>query len=246
MKIGVPREVKDHEYRVGMTPAGVHALVKQATTWWSRPGPGRQRHPDRDYEGAGARRRRARDGLGQAEMVIKVKEPLRRSTSTSARADALHLPPPGAAARADRRAARASRHRHRLRDDRRPRGPAAAADADVGGRRADGGRRRRDYLQRNFGGRGTLLAGVPGVPPGDVVIIGGGIVGINSAKMALGLGAGVAILEPNLDRMRSLDDIFHGELTTLASNPHNLTAAVRRADLLIGAVLIPGGRRRSW
>jgi alanine dehydrogenase len=96
------------------------------------------------------------------------------------------------------------------------------------------------YLQKTHGGRGTLLAGIPGVPPGDVVIIGGGIVGINALKMAMGLGASVTVLETNLDRMRYIDDMFHGQVITLASNGHNLLAALRRADLLIGAVLIPG------
>ena len=96
------------------------------------------------------------------------------------------------------------------------------------------------YLQRPLGGRGTLLSGVPGVPPGDVVIIGGGIVGLNSAKVALGMGARVTILETNGDRMRFLDDIFHGSVTTLASNAYNLAAAASRADIVIGAVLIPG------
>jgi alanine dehydrogenase len=84
------------------------------------------------------------------------------------------------------------------------------------------------------------MMGVPGVPPGDVVIIGGGIVGLNSAKVALGMGARVTVLETSADRMRFLDDIFHGAVTTLASNAYNLAAAVERADLLIGAVLIPG------
>ncbi|HEX6199086.1 MAG TPA: alanine dehydrogenase, partial [Thermoanaerobaculia bacterium] len=96
------------------------------------------------------------------------------------------------------------------------------------------------YLQRRFGGRGTLLSGVPGVPPGDVVVIGGGIVGLNSAKVALGMGARVVVLEANLDRMRFLDDTFLGQVTTLYSNRYNLLAALARADLLIGAVLIPG------
>jgi alanine dehydrogenase len=96
------------------------------------------------------------------------------------------------------------------------------------------------HLQGPYGGRGTLLCGVPGVPPGDVVIVGGGIVGLNAAKMALGLGARVAVLETNPDRMRYLDNLFHGAVTTLASNHHNLLAAIQRADLLIGAVLIPG------
>jgi alanine dehydrogenase len=96
------------------------------------------------------------------------------------------------------------------------------------------------YLQRGFGGRGTLLAGVPGVPPGDVVIIGGGIVGLNAARVALGLGARVTILDTNVDRLRFIDDIFHGAVTTLASNRHSVVAGASRADLLIGAVLVPG------
>jgi alanine dehydrogenase len=96
------------------------------------------------------------------------------------------------------------------------------------------------YLQRPYGGRGTLPSGVPGVPPGDVVIIGGGIVGLNAAKVAHGLGASVTVLETNLHRMRFFDNIFQGSVRTLASNHHNLKAGMRRADVLIGAVLIPG------
>jgi len=96
------------------------------------------------------------------------------------------------------------------------------------------------YHQRPLGGRGTLLSGVPGVPPGDVVIIGGGIVGLNSARIALGLGARVTILETSPERMRSLDNLFQGTVTTFASNYHNLLSALGRADVLIGAVLIPG------
>jgi alanine dehydrogenase len=96
------------------------------------------------------------------------------------------------------------------------------------------------YLQKFRGGRGTLLSGVPGVPPGDVVIIGGGIVGLNAAKIAVGLGASVTVLEASLDRMRYLDDVFAGRVATLASNHHNLCVAMSRADVLIGAVLIPG------
>src|SRR6476469_2447729 len=96
------------------------------------------------------------------------------------------------------------------------------------------------YLQRPNGGRGILLGGVPGVLPGDVVIIGGGVVGINAAKMALGLGARVTILDNNLDRLRYLDDVFGGTLQTLASNKAHIAEAVRHADLLVGGVLIPG------
>ncbi|HMB52385.1 MAG TPA: alanine dehydrogenase, partial [Thermoanaerobaculia bacterium] len=96
------------------------------------------------------------------------------------------------------------------------------------------------FLQKFAGGRGTLLTGVPGVPPGDVVIIGGGIVGLNAAKVAHGMGARVTILDSSVDRMRYLDDIFAGEVTTLASNAFNLRRILSRADLLVGAVLIPG------
>ena len=96
------------------------------------------------------------------------------------------------------------------------------------------------YLQKSNGGRGVLLSGVPGVPPADVVIIGGGVVGTNAAKVAAGMGADVTILEMSPDRMRELDDIFLGRVKTIASNAHTLEEGCRRADLLIGAVLIPG------
>jgi len=96
------------------------------------------------------------------------------------------------------------------------------------------------YLQKSNGGRGVLLSGVPGVPPADVVIIGGGVVGTNAAKVAAGMGADVTILEMSPDRMRELDDIFLGRIKTIASNAHTLEEGCRRADLLVGAVLIPG------
>jgi alanine dehydrogenase len=96
------------------------------------------------------------------------------------------------------------------------------------------------YLEKPEGGRGVLVGGVPGVPRGDVVIIGGGVVGLNAAKMAVGLGANVTILDKSLPRMQYLDDVFAGRVTTLMSNPITIPAAVRRADLLVGAVLIPG------
>jgi alanine dehydrogenase len=96
------------------------------------------------------------------------------------------------------------------------------------------------YLQKSNGGRGVLLSGVPGVPPADVVIIGGGVVGTNAAKIAAGMGADVTILEMSPDRMRELDDIFFGRVKTVASNPETLERGCRRADLLVGAVLIPG------
>lgn len=98
------------------------------------------------------------------------------------------------------------------------------------------------FLESFYGGRGILLGGVPGVPPAEVIIIGGGIVGTNAAKMALGLGANVVIIERSADKMRYIDDIFQGRVSTLMSNPYNIANAVQRADLLIGAVLIPGAK----
>jgi alanine dehydrogenase len=98
------------------------------------------------------------------------------------------------------------------------------------------------FLERFYGGRGILLGGVPGVPPAEVVVLGGGIVGTNAAKMALGLGADVVIVERSGDRMRYIDDIFGGRVKTLMSTPFHIAEAVRSADLLIGAVLIPGAR----
>jgi alanine dehydrogenase len=98
------------------------------------------------------------------------------------------------------------------------------------------------FLEKYYGGRGILLGGVPGVPPADVIILGGGIVGTHAAKMALGLGANVVVIERSAERMRYLDDVFAGRLRTLMSNPLNIGNAVQKADLLIGAVLIPGAR----
>ena len=98
----------------------------------------------------------------------------------------------------------------------------------------------RQYLQKEHGGRGVLLGGVPGTMPGNVVIIGGGIVGTNAAKMALGLGAKVTIIDLSLNRLREIDDIFNGRVYTLASNSYNIAHAASEADLLIGGVLIPG------
>ena len=98
------------------------------------------------------------------------------------------------------------------------------------------------FLEKQYGGKGILLGGVPGVSPANVVIIGGGIVGMNAAKMAVGLGACVTVLDVNMDRLRQLDDLFGGRIQTLASNSYNIAQAVKNADLLIGAVLIPGAR----
>ncbi|HEX5759104.1 MAG TPA: alanine dehydrogenase [Thermoanaerobaculia bacterium] len=243
MRIGVPKEVKDHEYRVGMIPAGVHALVASGHEVAVEAGAGLGSGiPDEQYLRAGARiAPDAATAWGEAEMVVKVKEPIAAECGRMRPGQVLftflHLAPLPELTDAllERRVTGVA---YETITDAQGRLPLLTPMSEVAGRMAVvvGA----SYLQKFLGGRGTLLAGVPGVPPGDVVIIGGGIVGINSAKMALGLGARVTVLEANLERARYLDDIFHGTLTTLASNHHNLLAGLRRADLLIGAVLIPG------
>ena len=243
MRIGVPKEIKDHEYRVGLIPAVVHALVDHGHQVVVEQGAGLGSGiHDEEYVEAGASMLPTADEVWHAaEMVVKVKEPLRaeyeRMQPGQVLFTYLHLAPlpelTDALLRRD-----VVGIAYETITDRRGGLPLLTPMSEVAGRMAPlvGAY----YLQRPLGGRGTLLSGVPGVPPGDTVILGGGIVGLNSAKVALGMGARVTILETNGDRMRFLDDIFHGGITTLASNAYNLAAALSRADLLIGAVLIPG------
>jgi alanine dehydrogenase len=243
VRIGIPKEIKDHEYRVGMIPAGVHALVQGGHSVFVQRGAGLGSGiTDHDYERAGATLvPSAETAWGEADMIIKVKEPLPAEYGLMRKGQNLftylHLAPLPELTTAllEREVTGIA---YETITDPQGRLPLLTPMSEVAGRMSVivGA----SFLLRPFGGRGTLLAGVPGVPPGDVVILGGGIVGINAAKMALGLGANVTVLESNLDRMRFLDDIFHGALITLASNHHNLLSALRRADLLVGAVLIPG------
>jgi alanine dehydrogenase len=242
VRIGIPKEVKDHEYRVGMIPAAAHALSGAGHEVLVQEGAGTGSGiPDKAYVDAGGRLVPSAEAAYDAEMVVKVKEPVASEYGRLREGQALftylHLAPLPELTDV-LLAKRITGIAYETITDERGRLPLLTPMSEVAGRMSAvvGA----SYLQKGHGGRGTLLAGVPGVPPGDVVIIGGGIVGINAAKMALGLGARVTILEANLDRMRYLDDVFHGTLTTLASNHHNMMAALRRADLLIGAVLIPG------
>ena len=243
MKVGIPKEIKDHEYRVGMIPAGVHALTEAGHTVFVQTMAGQGSGiTDEEYVQAGAEvMPDAAAVYGAADMIIKVKEPVGPEYDLLKEGQLLytylHLAPIPELTQllCDRKVSGVA---YETITDENGGLPLLTPMSEVAGRMAVlwGA----FYLQGAHGGRGTLLSGVPGVPPGDVVIIGGGIVGLNSAKMALGLGARVTILETSLDRMRWLDNIFHGALTTLSSNHHNLMAAMNRADLLVGAVLIPG------
>ena len=243
MKIGIPRELKDHEYRVGMTPAGVHALAEARHQVVVETGAGAgSGFTDAEYEQAGAEILTSADEVYAAgELIIKVKEPIEpeyeRLREGQTLYTYLHLAPlPVLTEVLQQR--KVTGIAYETITDARGGLPLLTPMSEVAGRMSvlAGA----TYLQRARGGRGILISGVPGVPPGDVVVLGGGIVGLNAIKIAHGMGARVTVLEKNLDRMRWLDDLFHGAVTTLASNPFNLEAALRRADLLIGAVLIPG------
>ncbi len=242
MRIGIPKEIKDHEYRVGMIPAGVHALVQGGHEVCVEQGAGvGSGIADAQYAEAGAKLVPDAATVWAQEMVIKVKEPVKPEYALlhpdQVLFTYLHLAPlPKLTDVLLERQVTGIAYETIV--DSEGRLPLLTPMSEVAGRMAV--QVGASFLQKIHGGRGTLLPGVPGVPPGDVVVIGGGIVGLNSIKMALGLGANVTLLDTNLDRLRFIDDLFHGAVITLASNHHNLMAALRRADLLIGAVLIPG------
>ena len=243
MRIGVPKEVKDHEYRVGMVPAGVHELVARGHSVVVETGAGDGSGiEDQEYLDAGATLGADAEAVWtSSEMIVKVKEPIASEYDLLQQGQLLftylHLAPLPELTQAllDKEVIGVA---YETITDERGALPLLTPMSEVAGRMSVlvGAY----FAQRPMGGRGTLMGGVPGVPPGDVVIVGGGIVGLNAAKVALGLGATVTVLERSHERMRFLDNIFHGRVTTLASNHHNLVAAMRRADILVGAVLIPG------
>ncbi|MEM6456830.1 MAG: alanine dehydrogenase [Acidobacteriota bacterium] len=243
MKIGVPGEVKDHEYRVGMTPAGVLAMVEAGHEVVVERGAGAgSSFEDSEYEAVGAQLRDTPDAVwGEADMVVKVKEPVAeefdRMRDGQVLFTYLHLAPLPELTEA-LLAKNVTGIAYETITDRKGELPLLKPMSEVAGRMSVlvGA----TYLQRRHGGRGILLSGVPGVMPADVLIIGGGIVGLNAAKMALGTGARVTILEVNADRMRYLDDIFQGRVQTVSNNRHHLEMCLKSADLIVGAVLLPG------
>ena len=243
MIVGVPKEVKDHESRVGVTPAGVHALVDAGHKVLVQTGAGDlSAFPDDEYQNAGAEIvGSAYDTWRLADMVVKVKEPTEKEYGYFREGlllfTYLHLAPlPVLTDKLLEKKVNAIAYetvRDRLGSL-----PLLTPMSEVAGRLSV--QVGAQYLQKGHGGRGVLLGGVPGTMPGNVVIVGGGIVGTNAAKMALGLGAKVTIIDLSLNRLRDLDDIFNGRVYTLASNSYNIARAASEADLLIGGVLIPG------
>ncbi len=244
MIIGVPKEIKDNEYRVAMMPGGVKQLVHEGHEVWVQHGAGEgSGFADEDFEKAGAKIVTDAAAAWGAEMVVKVKEP-QPSEYSFLRPDLtlftyLHLA-------ADERLTRAMMESgvtgiaYETVELENGHLPLLQPMSEVAGRMSV--QIGAYYLERMNGGRGKLLSGIPGVRPADVAIIGGGTVGTNAAKIALGMGANVAIIDINLDRLRYLDEVLGGRLATMASNPMNIAEAVKRADLLIGAVLVKGAR----
>jgi len=248
MIVGVPTEVKNQEYRVALVPAGVKTLVDDGHTVLIQASAGEGSGiADAEYVAAGAQIRPAAEAVyGEAEMIVKVKEPL-PSEYPLLREDQilftyLHLAPApeltlallergvvGIAYETVQRESGAL--------------PLLTPMSEVAGKLSV--QVGAHWLEKENGGSGVLLAGVPGTPPANVTIIGGGVVGANAAKVALGMGANVTIVDVNLDRLRYLADVLDGRLTVLASDTYTVEAAVACADLVIGALLIPGAKAKK-
>lgn len=244
MIIGLPKEIKDSENRVGMTPGAVATLTRRGHRVLVQSGAGLGSSlSDDEYLAAGAEIVPSAADAWAAEMVVKVKEPIAREYGFL-RPDLLlftylHLAADQELTEAllEAGATAVAYETVQTKDGKLP---LLMPMSEVAGRMAT--QVGASYLERHHGGRGVLLGGVPGVAPGKVAVLGGGTVGTNAAKMAIGLGADVVILDIHHDRLQYLDDVFGGRIQTRTSNEHNIEEAVFAADLVIGAVLIPGGR----
>ncbi|WP_242219657.1 alanine dehydrogenase [Bacillus cereus group sp. BfR-BA-01380] len=244
MRIGVPTEIKNNENRVAMTPAGVVHLVHNGHEVFVQKGAGLgSGFTDEAYVEAGATIVETAQEAWNQEMVMKVKEPVPSEYGYFREGlilfTYLHLAPEPELTKAliDNKVVGIAYETVQL-DNRSL--PLLAPMSEVAGRMS--AQIGAQFLEKTKGGKGILLAGVPGVKRGKVTIIGGGQAGTNAAKIAVGLGAEVTIIDLSPDRLRQLDDIFGNQVTTLMSNPYNITEAVKESDLVIGAVLIPGAK----
>lgn len=243
MIVGVPKEIKNHEYRVGLTPAAVKEFVNHGHTVLIETEAGADIGFTNDlYEQAGASIIASAEAIfAKAEMIIKVKEPQPNECKMLREGQILytylHLAPDPVQTEL-LVASKASCIAYETVTDRHGALPLLAPMSEVAGRMSV--QAGAHYLEKAHGGSGTLLGGVPGVASGKVLIIGGGVVGTNAAKMAVGLGADVTILDRSLPRLRELDDIFNSQIKTVYSTEDAIEHYSSRADLVIGAVLIPG------
>lgn len=245
MRIGVPKEIKDNEFRVGIVPAGVHALVQRGHEVMLPPNAGvGSGITDEEYTKAGATIGKDNPEVyGWADMIVKVKEPLEPEYELIKQDQIVftyfHL----AASRELTEAMVKSGSTcvaYETIEDSQGRLPLLTPMSEVAGRMAV--QQGAKYLEKPMEGRGILLGGIPGVEPAYVVVIGAGVVGQNAARLAAGLGANVALLDVNLDRLRYLDEIMAENVTTLYSTAYSIREHVMRADLVVGAVLSAGAR----
>ena len=245
MKIGVAKEIKKHEYRVGLTPANARAYISAGHSVVVEKDAGLNAgFPDEAYVKAGAVIEADKKKLfKESDMIIKVKEPQPEEYDLFHEDQILytylHLAADEKQTRAlmDKRV-KAVAYETIEEADRSL--PCLTPMSEIAGRLSvqEGAK----YLEKPFGGRGVLLGGVPGVPRGKVAILGGGVVGTNAAKMAIGLGADVTVLDISAKRLGYLDDIFEARITTLYSNEENIELILKESDLVIGGVLIPGAK----
>lgn len=244
MIIGVPKEIKNNENRVGITPAGVSSFIAAGHTVYieTKAGLG-VGLTDEEYASAGAKiLPTAKELWNAAEMVIKIKEPLESEFGFFRKNlvlfTYLHLAAEASVAKALKETEMFAIAYETVQVDRNF--PLLAPMSEVAGRMSI--QIGAHFLEKPHGGKGVLLGGVPGVKKASAVIIGGGVAGKNAAKMALGFGADVTIFDVSADRLRELDDIFSRQVKTMMSNPHNIAEAVKHADLIVGSVLIPGAK----
>jgi alanine dehydrogenase len=242
MIVGVAKEIKADEYRVALTPAGALELSGRGHSVVVERGAGEgSAFPDVEYERVGARIAAAEEVWGESELVLKVKEPLPdeygRLREGQVLFTYLHLAASEELTRALVESGAACVAYETVETD--DRGlPLLAPMSEIAGRLA--AQAGATFLEKPLGGRGLLLGGVPGVAPGEVVVIGGGMVGYNAAVIALGLGAKVTILERSIDRMRHLEEVLGARVTLLMSSSLQIQESVAAADVVVGAVLIPG------
>ena len=245
MKVAVPREIKNHEYRVALTPAGVHELTAHGHDVYVEAGAGLGSSiADEEYLAAGAKvLATAEEVWAEGELVLKVKEPIEveypRLREGQVLFTYLHLAADEALTKA-LMAAGTTAIAYETVQTANGALPLLAPMSEVAGRLAP--QVGAYALMRPSGGRGVLPGGVPGVAPARVVVIGGGVAGLNAATIAVGMGADVQVLDTNVDRLRQIDAQFRGQIRTVTSNRYAVEQAAKEADLVIGAVLVPGAR----
>ncbi|MGE1062471.1 alanine dehydrogenase [Megasphaera paucivorans] len=242
MIIGTVTEIKDHEFRVGLTPAGCHVLKEAGHTVLVEKGAGEgSGFTDEEYKAVGVQLLDKKEVFDKTDMIVKVKEPLAPEYNMFHENQILftylHLAPEIELTEALLKNKVVGIAFETVRGTNNSL-PLLSPMSRVAGRMSV--QIGAQYLERQYGGKGMVLGGVPGVEPGQVVIIGGGTVGLNAAKMAVGLGAKVAVLDMNPERLSYIDDIFNGRVETVVSNSFEIARWTKKADLLISCVLIPG------